>query len=128
MSVQAQQLPPTGYLRLPQIIGDRKTIPPIPPLIPVSRSTWLEGVKSHRYPQPIKGLGKRITAWRIQDILALIESLNGDVATGLARPQVLEAPPHTPVRDGVERVEGNVHEIHARAPSFDKKKERGSGG
>lgn len=34
------QLPVTGYLRLPQIIGNPKTNPPIPALIPVSKSTW----------------------------------------------------------------------------------------
>ena len=75
MSQLLHQIQPAGYLRLPQIIGNAKASPPIPPLIPVSRSTWLAGVKSGKYPQPIKGLGKRITAWRAQDILSYIESL-----------------------------------------------------
>lgn len=65
-------LPETGFLRLPNIIGNPKADPPIPPLYPVSRSTWWEGVKSGRYPQPLK-LGPRITAWRVSDIRALIE-------------------------------------------------------
>ncbi len=65
-------LPETGFLRLPNIIGNPKADPPIPPLYPVSRSTWWEGVKSGRYPQPVK-LGPRITAWRVSDIRALIE-------------------------------------------------------
>lgn len=52
-------LPETGFLRLPQIIGDAKADPPIPAIIPVSRSTWLEGVKSGRYPRPSK-LGPRM--------------------------------------------------------------------
>ena len=39
--------------------------------IPVSKSTWWAGVKSGRYPQPVK-LGPRITAWRAEDIEALI--------------------------------------------------------
>ena len=64
-------LPDTGFVRLPQIIGSTKVRPPIPALIPVSRSTWWAGVKSGRYPQPVK-LGPRITAWRVEDIRRLI--------------------------------------------------------
>jgi prophage regulatory protein len=69
------QLPETGYLRLPQIIGNPNAEPPIPAIIPVGKSTWWEGVKSGRFPQPVK-LGPRITAWRVEDIRSLI-------ATGL---------------------------------------------
>jgi prophage regulatory protein len=39
--------------------------------IPMSKSTWWAGVKSGRYPQPVK-LGPRITAWRAEDIDGLI--------------------------------------------------------
>jgi prophage regulatory protein len=67
------QLPETGYLRLPQIIGDRSAEPPIPAVIPVSKSTWWEGVKSGRFPKPVK-LGPRITAWRVEEIRALIDA------------------------------------------------------
>jgi prophage regulatory protein len=67
------QLPETGYLRLPQIIGNPKAEPPIPAVIPVGKSTWWDGVKSGRFPKPVK-LGPRITAWRVEDIRALIES------------------------------------------------------
>ena len=42
--------------------------------IPVSRSTWWAGVKSGRFPPPVK-LGPRITAWHSHDIEKLI--LNG---------------------------------------------------
>ncbi|WP_164075594.1 helix-turn-helix transcriptional regulator [Stenotrophomonas maltophilia] len=55
-------LPTTGYLRLPGVLR----------LYPVSRSTWWAGVRSGRYPQPVK-LGERCTAWRVEDIRALIE-------------------------------------------------------
>lgn len=65
-------LPETGYLRLPQIIGNPKTEPPIPPIIPISRSSWWAGVKSGRFPKPVK-LGPRTTAWRVDDIRALID-------------------------------------------------------
>ena len=65
-------LPTTGYLRLPQIIGDASASPPVPPLIPVSKSTWWAGVKANRYPKAHK-LAPRVTAWRVEDIRALIE-------------------------------------------------------
>lgn len=67
------KLPETGFLRLPQIIGNPKAEPPIPAIIPVSKSTWWAGVQSGRYPQPIRSLGLRITAWRVEDIRALID-------------------------------------------------------
>jgi prophage regulatory protein len=44
-------------------------------LIPVSKSTWWDGVKRGKFPKPIK-LGRRITCWRLADILALIEGEN----------------------------------------------------
>jgi predicted DNA-binding transcriptional regulator AlpA len=67
-------LPETGYLRLWQIVGRRakKRLPAIPAIIPISPSTWWAGVKSGRYPKPVK-LGERITAWRVEDVRALIE-------------------------------------------------------
>jgi len=70
-------LPETGFLRLPQIIGNPKADPPIPALIPVSKTTWWQGVKSGKFPKAVK-LGERTTAWRIEDIRAFIAS-QGDV-------------------------------------------------
>jgi prophage regulatory protein len=55
----------TGFIRLKNIIA------PYGP-IPVSKSTWWAGVKSRRFPQPVK-LGSKITVWRVEDIRALIE-------------------------------------------------------
>jgi prophage regulatory protein len=57
------QLPETGFLRLKQIIGDKKTN--IPALIPVSKSTWWAGSKSGRFPASVK-LGPRTTAWSVE--------------------------------------------------------------
>ena len=65
------QLPETGFLRLKQIIGDPDAEPPIPPIIPVGKTSWWEGVKSGRYPAPVK-LGPRMTAWRVECIRDLI--------------------------------------------------------
>ena len=70
----SNQLPATGFIKLPAIIGDKRTEPPTPPIIPVSRTTWLNGVKSGKYTKPIK-LGERSIAWRVEDIHALLEEL-----------------------------------------------------
>jgi predicted DNA-binding transcriptional regulator AlpA len=75
--MEHKSFPETGYLRLSQIIGNKKATPPIPAIIPVSKSTWWAGVKSGRYPQPVK-LSERCTAWRIEDILTLIEQTSKD--------------------------------------------------
>ena len=67
-----------AFLRLPQIIGNKNATPPIPPLIPVSRSAWWAGVKTGTYPQPVK-LGARTTVWRASDIQAFInQSVGGE--------------------------------------------------
>lgn len=58
-----------SLLRLRDIIGDRKS--GIPAILPVSKTTWWDGVRSGRYPQPVK-LGTRVTTWRRSDIDALI--------------------------------------------------------
>ena len=67
------QIPEKGFLRLAQIIGKPQAKPPVPAIIPVSKSTWWQGVKDGRYPQPVRSLGQRITVWRAEDIRALIE-------------------------------------------------------
>jgi len=54
-----------GFMRLNSILAPRGPIP-------VSKSTWWAGVKSGRFPKPVK-LGPRITAWRIEDIHTLID-------------------------------------------------------
>ncbi len=72
----ATHLPDTGFLRLTQIVGNPEASPPLPPIIPVGKSTWWAGVKDGRYPKSVK-LGPRITAWRVEDIRALIENSQG---------------------------------------------------
>jgi predicted DNA-binding transcriptional regulator AlpA len=57
------QNPDIALWRLPTVLAH----------IPVSRSGWWAGVKSGRYPQPVK-LSARCVAWRSQDIAALIAS------------------------------------------------------
>ena len=59
-------LPKTGFLRLPAIIGRNG-------LIPVTKSTWWAGIKTGRYPKPVK-LSARISAWRVEDVRAFIDA------------------------------------------------------
>ena len=68
-SSQLNRLPETDLVRLSQILGDKKK--GIPAIIPVSKSSWWAGVKSGRYPKPIK-LGERTTCWNVLDIRQLI--------------------------------------------------------
>ena len=65
ISIQTE-LPKTGFVRLPSIIAPQGPIP-------VSKSTWWAGVKDGRFPKPVK-FGPRITAWRVEDIRALIDT------------------------------------------------------
>ena len=58
--------PRSGLVRLKSILGPNGPIP-------VSRSSCWEGVRSGRYPKPVK-LGPRTTAWRAEDIRAVIEA------------------------------------------------------
>jgi prophage regulatory protein len=60
-------LPRTGFLRLKSILAPRGPIP-------VSKSTWWDGIRKGRYPAPVK-LGPRITAWSVEDIRALIKQM-----------------------------------------------------
>lgn len=57
--------PRTGFVRLSSILA------PVGP-IPVSKSTWWQGVRDGRFPKPQK-LGPRTTVWKAEDILALFE-------------------------------------------------------
>ena len=65
-------LPETGFLRVWQIVGDKKK-GEIPALLPIARSTFLAGVKAGKYPKPVK-LGPMTTAWRVEDIRSVISS------------------------------------------------------
>ena len=102
--VSTNSITETGYLRLTQIIGQKgvteeeaknnrrlaeaekqagkkpnnrpkRSREVIPALIPVSRSSWWQGVKTGKYPKPVK-LGPHTTAWRRDNIVNLFEELN----------------------------------------------------
>jgi len=54
-------LPPTGFIRLSDVLA----------IIPVSKTTWWDGIKAGRFPAGIK-LSPGCTAWRVEDIHKLI--------------------------------------------------------
>ena len=59
-------LPDEGFVRLPQVLT----------VIPVSKSHWWSGIQAGKFPKGVK-LGPKLTAWRVEDIRALIA---GDAA------------------------------------------------
>lgn len=58
-------MPEIGFIRLPQVLM----------VIPVGKTCWWEGVKSGRFPKPVK-LSTRCTAWKAEDIRALIKRIS----------------------------------------------------
>ena len=67
------EIDPKSLLRLRQVLR----------LVPVSASTWWNGVRDCRFPKPFK-LGPNTTVWRAADIICLIESLTNDGRLGVA--------------------------------------------
>lgn len=65
-------LPAVGYIRLVDIIGDRKR--GIPAIIPISQAAWYAGVKAGLYPAGIL-IGPRTRAWSVDSIRELIKRL-----------------------------------------------------
>ena len=57
----SENFPDDGLVRLPQVIQ----------FLSIGRSTWLHGVRTGRFPQPVKLGG--ITAWRAKDVRALVD-------------------------------------------------------
>jgi len=71
-ATQSATIPTEGFLRVWQIVGSKKKN--IQGIIPISRSSFLAGVKSGKYPAGVK-LGARTTAWKASDIRRLIDEL-----------------------------------------------------
>ena len=62
-------LPETGFIRLPLVLA----------VIPISKSSLYDGIRKGIYPAPVK-LSERTSAWRVEDIRALIEKHKGGAA------------------------------------------------
>jgi len=77
MTTHSNPVPAVAFLKLWQIIGNPRAVPPVPALIPLGRTSFLNGVKSGKYPKPVKlgGEGSRAVAWRAADIQAMIEKI-----------------------------------------------------
>ncbi|PCI97648.1 MAG: transcriptional regulator [Alphaproteobacteria bacterium] len=65
MKIFTHSLPETGFIRLNTVLE----------LIPIGKSSWWNGVRDGIYPQPVT-IGQRVTAWRVEDIKELIQSLS----------------------------------------------------
>jgi prophage regulatory protein len=59
-------IPETGFVRLAQVLT----------VIPLGKTCWWEGVKSGRFPKPVR-LSARCIAWKAEDIHVLIKRLSG---------------------------------------------------
>lgn len=68
-------IPDVGFLKLAQVIGRPNANPPIPAIIPVSKASWYDGIKSGRYPAPVSIGGSRGKFYRVEDIRKLIASV-----------------------------------------------------
>ncbi|HZZ78869.1 MAG TPA: AlpA family phage regulatory protein [Gemmataceae bacterium] len=60
----SSEIPETGFMRLPQVLA----------IIPLGKTCWWDGVRSGRFPKPVK-LSARCTAWRAEDIRELVDKL-----------------------------------------------------
>ena len=72
--MQTSRIDPNGLYRIKSIV---RTKTGGPPLIDMSPATWWAGVKSGRFPKPVR-LGERMTCWRGSDLLALVEQLSSE--------------------------------------------------
>jgi predicted DNA-binding transcriptional regulator AlpA len=66
MQTDTQTTQSIGFYRLPAVLTK----------IPVSRSSWWQGIKDGRYPAGVK-IGPRTTAWLQSDIEELCSRLSG---------------------------------------------------
>ncbi len=62
-----------SWLRLTDIIGDPKSDPPVPAMVPVSKSTIYRLVKARRFPAPIKP-SPSISLWSNDAVKLALES------------------------------------------------------
>lgn len=61
-------LPEKGFVRLPQILAH----------IPIGKSSWWAGVRTGKYPAPVRpSLFGRVTVWRAEDIHRLLAAAGG---------------------------------------------------
>lgn len=59
--IKTVALPTEGFVRLPTVLS----------VYPVSKTTWWRGIRSGKFPEPVR-LGPGIIAWDVSEIRALI--------------------------------------------------------
>ena len=74
-SVLSPPFPREGWVRIKQIVGDPKAMPPIPAFLPVSKSTWWSWVNSGKAPKPVK-MSDRVTVWDAQVVRQFAATVN----------------------------------------------------
>jgi predicted DNA-binding transcriptional regulator AlpA len=57
------------FVRLRQLVGDKRAKPPVPGMLPMSAATVWRLVNEGTFPAPVK-LGANTTAWRMSDVQA----------------------------------------------------------
>lgn len=62
--MEPQALPEIGFLSINRVLA----------VVPVSKSTWWQGIRDARYPAPVRISQNRV-AWRVEDIRALVDRL-----------------------------------------------------
>lgn len=75
MYQSSYHFPEMGFMRLRDVLQ----------VIPVSKTTWWKGVQEGRFPKPVR-LTERTTAWRVEDIRELIDSLSASNASSFCKP------------------------------------------
>ncbi|WP_051294915.1 helix-turn-helix transcriptional regulator [Maridesulfovibrio bastinii] len=65
VQITTVKMPDTGFLRLPEVLT----------FIPISKSTWWDGIQKGKFPKGIK-LTAGVTAWKVEDIRKLIEEFS----------------------------------------------------
>jgi len=73
--VPTSRIDPNGLYRIKSIV---RVPNGLPPLIDVSPATWWAGVKSGRFPSPVRN--GRMTFWRGSDLLACLANMGGEDA------------------------------------------------
>lgn len=65
--MQSNNIPEKGFLRIQQVLA----------VFPISKSAWWAGIRRGEYPAGVH-LSRRTTAWKAEDIRALIERVAND--------------------------------------------------
>jgi prophage regulatory protein len=69
MTSHINALPAEGLVRASAILGDKAK--GLPAIFPVGQTSWWNGVRSGRYPQPVR-IGVKAVAWRVEDLRLLL--------------------------------------------------------